>query len=117
MIAKNAKIVITGGAGFVGSHVVAALQKKGYEKFSRAVLQRWKKTARWKDACAPLKDGMEPVDVSGLAYEEKTRRGRRIDNEFEKAVFTICEARLSDHSSFILPRRAAWRQTLPDFAK
>ena len=61
--------------------------KKGYTTFSRTVLQRWKKTARWKPACAQLVDGMESRDLSGLAYAEKTPRGRKINNKFEASVF------------------------------
>ena len=61
--------------------------KKGYTTFSRTVLQRWKKTARWKPACAPVQDGMESMDVNGLAYEEKTPRGRKINDNFEAGVF------------------------------
>ena len=44
---KKAKIVVTGGAGFIGSNVVEALNQKGEDRI--IIVDRLKEGIKWKN--------------------------------------------------------------------
>lgn len=68
-MAQNGTIIVTGGAGFIGSNLIAALQERGYGNI--AVCDRFRSGEKWKNlAQRELADIIPPENL--LAWLEKT---------------------------------------------
>lgn len=102
---KNKKILLTGGAGFAGRHVVAELLKRGANKKILTIPRRMEFDLRSRDVCIKLTNHADIVinlagNVGGIGYNRENPGTLFYDNMM-MGVNLIEAARLNKVKKFV----------------
>lgn len=105
MVLKDKKILVTGGAGFLGKHVIDKLIKKGVKKEKIIVPRSHDFDLRKPENCAKVVKGVDVVihlaaNVGGIGYNDENPGSLFYDN-LVMGVHLMEEARLAGVAKFV----------------
>lgn len=105
MVLKDKKILVTGGAGFLGKHVIDKLIKKGVKKEKIIVPRSRDFDLRTRENCAKVVKGVDVVihlaaNVGGIGYNDENPGSLFYDN-LVMGVHLMEEARLAGVAKFV----------------